>query len=110
MLTGKISTSADAAEEESRPSEDNAETSSLLEPENDVNGNGTTTAAARPIAIAGERSPEENLRLKKLVRRMRIQVWAGAGAGFLIALAIGAAFIAVVSTSRVIACVAPPIT
>lgn len=34
---------------------------------------------------------------QKLVRRMRLQIWAGTISGFIIALAIGAAFIAVVS-------------
>ena len=35
--------------------------------------------------------------VKQIVRRMRIQIWAGTLAGFVLALAIGAAFIAVVS-------------
>lgn len=35
---------------------------------------------------------------KRLVRRMRLQIWAGAVTGFLIALCIGAAFIAVFFT------------
>jgi high-affinity iron transporter len=35
----------------------------------------------------------------KLVRRMRWQIWAGTIAGFIIALAIGAAFIAVVCSA-----------
>lgn len=35
--------------------------------------------------------------VQKLLKRMRIQIWAGALTGFLVALAIGAAFIAVVS-------------
>jgi high-affinity iron transporter len=37
---------------------------------------------------------------KRLVRRMRLQIWAGALAGLFIALCIGAAFIAVVSSAR----------
>lgn len=44
----------------------------------------------------GEREDAQK-RLKQLIRRMRIQIWAGTIAGFIIALAIGAAFIAVVS-------------
>ena len=40
---------------------------------------------------------DESVRTRKLLKRMRIQIWAGTAAGFLIALAIGAAFIAVVS-------------
>jgi high-affinity iron transporter len=35
---------------------------------------------------------------EKLLRRMRIQIWAGTLAGFFLALCIGAAFIAVVSS------------
>jgi high-affinity iron transporter len=38
-----------------------------------------------------------NGRVKQIVRRMRIQIWAGTLTGFFIALCIGAAFIAVVS-------------
>lgn len=37
-------------------------------------------------------------RVKKLVKRMRMQIWAGTFAGFFISLCIGAAFIAVVSS------------
>jgi high-affinity iron transporter len=36
-----------------------------------------------------------------IIKRMRIQIWAGTIAGFLVALCIGAAFIAVVSGSSV---------
>jgi high-affinity iron transporter len=43
---------------------------------------------------------EQRARTRKLLRRMRIQIWAGTLAGFIIALAIGAAFIAVVSGAR----------
>ncbi|WWC86615.1 uncharacterized protein L201_001492 [Kwoniella dendrophila CBS 6074] len=44
-------------------------------------------------------SPADNSeRRRKLIRRMRIQIWAGTTAGFLLALAIGAAFIAVFYT------------
>jgi high-affinity iron transporter len=38
-----------------------------------------------------------NQRVKKIIRRMRIQIWAGTFVGFFISLCIGAAFIAVVS-------------
>jgi len=40
---------------------------------------------------------EERKRTAKLLRRMRIQIWAGTLTGFFLALCIGAAFIAVVS-------------
>lgn len=39
---------------------------------------------------------DKEMQIKKLLKRMRIQIWAGALGGFLLALAIGAAFIAVV--------------
>lgn len=42
---------------------------------------------------------EERKRTAKLLKRMRIQIWAGTLAGFFLALCIGAAFIAVVSPS-----------
>lgn len=45
-----------------------------------------------------EEDAGETARLKRLIRRMRLQIWAGAGAGLLIALAIGGAFIAVFYT------------
>lgn len=45
-----------------------------------------------------ESSPaDKEIQVRKLLKRMRLQIWAGALAGFLLALAIGAAFIAVVS-------------
>jgi high-affinity iron transporter len=40
---------------------------------------------------------EDKKRTAKLLRRMRIQIWAGTLVGFFLALCIGAAFIAVVS-------------
>jgi high-affinity iron transporter len=40
---------------------------------------------------------EERKRIAKLLKRMRLQIWAGTLAGFFLALCIGAAFIAVVS-------------
>ncbi|KAJ9107945.1 hypothetical protein QFC19_002688 [Naganishia cerealis] len=40
-------------------------------------------------------------KLKRIIRRMRIQIWAGTLVGFLVSLCIGAAFIAVVSTVSV---------
>jgi len=40
---------------------------------------------------------EEKKRTAKLLRRMRLQIWAGTLTGFFLALCIGAAFIAVVS-------------
>ena len=48
----------------------------------------------------GENDAYHNSRVKKIVRRMRIQIWAGTFVGFFIALCIGAAFIAVVSKTN----------
>jgi high-affinity iron transporter len=42
---------------------------------------------------------EHNEKVKKILKRMRIQIWAGTLVGFFISLCIGAAFIAVVSCS-----------
>lgn len=42
-------------------------------------------------------SESKDVQIRRLLKRMRLQIWAGALAGFLLALAIGAAFIAVVS-------------
>lgn len=47
-------------------------------------------------ADAGKPSDKRD-RVARLIRRMRVQIWAGAIGGFIVALAIGAAFIAVVS-------------
>lgn len=40
---------------------------------------------------------DQDERTRRLIARMKVQVWAGTGVGLLIATAIGAAFIAVVS-------------
>ncbi|WVR04857.1 hypothetical protein IAU60_001869 [Kwoniella sp. DSM 27419] len=45
--------------------------------------------------VDGTSNPANLDRRRKLIRRMRIQIWAGTITGFLMALAIGAAFIAV---------------
>ncbi|KAK4700501.1 high-affinity iron transporter, partial [Phenoliferia sp. Uapishka_3] len=46
-----------------------------------------------------EAEKEDVARRKNLIKRMRMQIWAGAGVGLLIALCIGAAFIAVFFTT-----------
>ncbi|WVQ98338.1 hypothetical protein IAU59_005461 [Kwoniella sp. CBS 9459] len=56
----------------------------------------STTSVDNPAAANG--SPEDLEKRRKLIRRMRIQIWAGTISGFLLALAIGAAFIAVFYT------------
>lgn len=54
-------------------------------------------------SIDSATNPEDdgahNTRVKKIVKRMRIQIWAGTLAGFFISLCIGAAFIAVFYTT-----------
>ncbi len=50
-------------------------------------------------------SADDIARVKRIVRRMRMQIWAGAFSGFIVALSIGAAFIAVVS--HLLACDPP---
>ena len=47
-----------------------------------------------------EKDEGNKLKVRALLKRMRIQIWAGTITGFVIALAIGAAFIAVVRRSR----------
>jgi high-affinity iron transporter len=55
--------------------------------------------AAIPTLERGDTKDEEDSKRKdQILRRMRIQIWAGTLAGFFLALVIGAAFIAVVST------------
>jgi high-affinity iron transporter len=76
MTTGKLSPS-------SIPSTQRHETHSLLEGQD-------------PNIRAQEKDEENRVRIAKLIKRMRIQIWAGTIGGFIIALAIGAAFIAVV--------------
>lgn len=58
----------------------------------------STTSSTINGQISTQEKSDDDKRMAKLLRRMRIQVWAGAVAGFVIALAIGAVFIAVVST------------
>lgn len=41
---------------------------------------------------------EEKMRLAGVIRRMKLQIWAGTISGLIIATAIGAAFIAIVSS------------
>jgi high-affinity iron transporter len=76
MSTGKLSSSSSST--------DGLESSTLLEGHD---------AAAR----SRDKADENKARTTRLIRRMRIQIWAGTIIGFIIALAIGAAFIAVVS-------------
>lgn len=49
-------------------------------------------------AIEGNEEDGETVRVKRIIRRMRIQIWAGAATGLFIALCIGGAFIAVFYT------------
>ncbi|KAI0036239.1 Ftr1 protein, partial [Vararia minispora EC-137] len=56
----------------------------------DTSGESSETHSANDVAVAGTDAAK-----RRLVRKMRIQIFAGAFAGLVIALAIGAAFIAV---------------
>ena len=57
----------------------------------------STTTGLTSFSNGEAEAEDETKRRKNLVKRMRIQIWAGTLTGFGIALAIGAAFIAVVS-------------
>lgn len=87
MTTGRLS-SAQASS--SVPSLHNFEDSTLLEPA----PAGTGGADAQPTTEQDDASAK---RVAKLIKRMRWQIWAGTISGFVVALAIGAAFIAIVS-------------
>lgn len=70
--------------------------SGSLSPENRNEKAGSLTDGSNPQAIQDEAA--DLARTRKIVRRMRIQIWAGTLSGFFIALCIGAAFIAVFYT------------
>ena len=76
MLTGRLSPDA------MRPSREHGETSTLLD------------SPAGPAVVPEKEEAEQ--RIKRLIKRMRIQIWAGTLSGLLVSLALGAAFIAVV--------------
>lgn len=67
--------------------------------QNDLNIENSSNNELRVDAEGGGSIETDKERRAKLVRRMRIQIWAGTAAGFFIALCIGAAFIAVVCFS-----------
>ena len=92
MTTGKLSTASSInnqthGEIDSNRDQEYSETNPLL----------------RRDEVRSESGPLESVeaeeRLKRLVQRMKIQIWAGMGVGMLIASGIGAAFIAVVRLS-----------
>lgn len=63
----------------------------------------STAPSSSDEAATETDSPSESKReteIRKVLKRMRLQIWAGALGGFCLALVIGAAFIAVVSTSE----------
>jgi hypothetical protein len=57
---------------------------------------GTTTATGEPVV---EESQDVKARERRLIRKLRIMIFAGAGIGLIVALSIGAAFIAVFYTT-----------
>ncbi|KAL0241843.1 hypothetical protein I308_106015 [Cryptococcus tetragattii IND107] len=67
--------------------------------ESDLNIENSSNNELRVDAEGGGNIETDKERRAKLVRRMRIQIWAGTGAGFFISLCIGAAFIAVFYTT-----------
>lgn len=69
---------------------------SLAQDENDLSNEIASNNGSAGDAEAPTNSITDKERRAKLVKRMRIQIWAGTGVGFFIALCIGAAFIAVV--------------
>lgn len=59
---------------------------------------GRLAPGERVDEAVGPEDGVHNLRVKKIIKRMRVQIWAGTLTGFFIALCIGAAFIAVFYT------------
>jgi len=57
----------------------------------------TLAGVADSTLTETEQDEANRLRIRILIKRMRIQIWAGTITGFVVALAIGGAFIAVVS-------------
>ncbi|GFZ45102.1 Plasma membrane iron permease [Saitozyma sp. JCM 24511] len=109
MLTGRLSSSR-------VPSKHAGETNTLLEdsrgPDSHAEASASPSASdsaqqdsSRGLGLGREvestNDDETSKRVRKLVRRMRIQIWAGTISGFIIALSIGAAFIAVFYTKLV---------
>ncbi|OXG43970.1 high-affinity iron permease CaFTR1 [Cryptococcus neoformans] len=72
---------------------------SLAQDENDLSNENASNNGSAGDAEAPTNSITDKERRAKLVKRMRIQIWAGTGVGFFIALCIGAAFIAVFYTT-----------
>lgn len=88
MLTGKLSASANTSDHTDTPTPERRSSS-----QDDAD---ETNPLIRRTRSAVDGLDQEE-RTKRLIARMKVQVWAGTGAGLLIATAIGAAFIAVVS-------------
>lgn len=57
------------------------------------------TSGQLPASQTEADADAENTRVKRIIKRMRLQIWAGAASGLLIAMAIGGAFIAVFYTT-----------
>lgn len=101
MLTGKLSSStvtrSNAAdtevEQDGHEVRESHDTSSEYTETNPLLRR-SSTGTSRRNAADGLDADE---RTRRLIARMKVQVWAGTGVGLLIATAIGAAFIAVVS-------------
>lgn len=100
MLTGRLASSTSVAD---RPEADSDADLSTTRDSHDASAEYTETnpLLRRSAANTSSRNPSDGIdadeRTRRLIARMKIQVWAGTGVGLLIATAIGAAFIAVVS-------------
>jgi high-affinity iron transporter len=98
MLTGRLASNR-------VPSQSTGETNTLLDHPNDSAEHpgepscspSTGPTTVMPIEEGNDEAVESAKRIQRLVRRMRIQIWAGTIIGFVLALGIGAAFIVVVS-------------
>lgn len=92
MTTGKLSTASPI-------SNTNNETHAEIDADRDREYSETNPLLRRDV-VRNETGPldgaEAEERMQKLVKRMKIQIWAGMGVGMFIASGIGAAFIAVV--------------
>jgi high-affinity iron transporter len=90
MTTGRLATATDA--------NSNHGNADITDGDRDREYNETNPLLRRDVRV--ETGPLEGVeaeeRMKRLISRMKIQIWAGMGSGLLIATGIGAAFIAIV--------------
>jgi len=94
MISGKLTSdqTRSSTDSDRAPSLHNFESSTLLD-----DSPGTAETPSTLVTPTEQVEDEQTVKIRKLIRRMRLQIWAGTISGFIVALAIGAAFIAVVS-------------